>query len=162
MSAKNIIYNMIEKYAGIKGIEEGLTVNIHHNYADMENHFKENVIVHRKGAIRMREGELGIIPGSMGTASYIVKGLGNEQSFMSASHGAGRRMGRKQAEKNLDPLEQERLMEGIITTSKLKDILDECPGAYKKIEDVIENEADLVSVVLKLKPLASIKGESEG
>jgi tRNA-splicing ligase RtcB len=99
--SKNVVLNMLEKYAGIIGVEIVQTINIHHNYAIMEHHFGENVLVHRKGATKAAIGQLGIIPGSMGTESYIVRGLGNPESFNSCSHGAGRAMGRKAATLNI-------------------------------------------------------------
>ncbi|HEY4785597.1 MAG TPA: RtcB family protein [Bacteroidales bacterium] len=135
-------------------------VNIAHNYARWENHFDTNVIVHRKGATSAREGETGIIPGSQGTRSYIVRGKGNAQSFESCSHGAGRVLGRKQAERTLD-LEAEiaKMNEkGIIHSIRSKSDLDEAPGAYKNIDTVMENQSDLVDIVVELSPLAVIKG----
>lgn len=138
-------------------------IDIHHNYVAIENHFIKNLYVHRKGAIRMRQGEFGIIPGSMGTPSYIVKGLGNRDSFCSASHGAGRVMGRNQASKTLTEEECNIAMEGIIHSDWGKDRkgnidLGEAPQAYKNIDDVINNQLDLIEVVKKLQPIAVIKG----
>ncbi|BCO10425.1 hypothetical protein GF1_28010 [Desulfolithobacter dissulfuricans] len=135
-------------------------INIAHNYAAMETHFHKNVVVHRKGATRARPDELGIIPGSQGSPSYIVRGKGNEESFMSCSHGAGRKMGRKQAKKQLDlRAEQKRLEDqGIIHAIRHRGDLDEAAGAYKDIDEVVENQLDLVEVVVALKPLAVIKG----
>lgn len=134
--------------------------NIHHNYAAFENHFKNNVIIHRKGATRARNGEIGIIPGSQGTCSYIVKGLGNEDSFHSCSHGAGRKMGRNVARRTLSiKKEIENLdKKGIIHAIRSEKDLDEAPGAYKDIKQVMENQKDLVEIVTKLEPLAVIKG----
>jgi tRNA-splicing ligase RtcB (3'-phosphate/5'-hydroxy nucleic acid ligase) len=135
-------------------------VNISHNYARLENHFNQNVIVHRKGATSARRGEAGIVPGSQGTKSYIVRGKGNPESFESCSHGAGRLMGRKQAQKNLDlKSEIARLdKEGIIHSIRHQKDLDEAPGAYKNIEEVMENQSDLVEIQVELTPLAVIKG----
>jgi tRNA-splicing ligase RtcB (3'-phosphate/5'-hydroxy nucleic acid ligase) len=133
-------------------------IDVHHNYAAMENHFGRNVLVHRKGAIRVREGDVGIIPGSMGSASYIVRGLGNPDSFMSASHGAGRRMGREAAKKNLILADEKAKMGGIVSGLRNQSDLEEAPGAYKDIEDVMKNQVDLVSITTKLLPLANIKG----
>lgn len=139
----------------------------HHNYAALENHFGVNVWVHRKGAIRVREGEFGIVPGSMGTASYLVNGLGNPESFMSCSHGAGRKMSRSAASTTLTEEECNKAMEGIVCErwsrvrrGKAKGQLDlsEAPGAYKDIEEVIANEADLVKPIVRLTPLAVLKG----
>jgi len=135
-------------------------INIAHNYAAMENHFKQNVMVHRKGATQAREGQLGIIPGSQGTKSYIVKGKGNRESFMSCSHGAGRRMGRKQAVRELKLEEEQALLDqqGIIhSIAETKD-LDEAPSAYKNIDVVMDNQKDLADIVVELSPLAVIKG----
>lgn len=135
-------------------------LNVHHNYARMENHFGKNVLVHRKGATSARAGELGIIPGSQGTCSHIVEGLGNPESFMSCSHGAGRRMGRKQAcrelslEGEIAKLDAAGVIHGIRTTNEL----DEAPGAYKDIGTVMANQTDLVKIVHTLRPLAVIKG----
>lgn len=135
-------------------------INIAHNYAALEEHFGETVMVHRKGATSARKGEIGIIPGSQGTPSYIVRGLGNEESFTSCSHGAGRRMGRKQAQRSLDlHQEQERLdRQGIIHGIRSVRDLDEAAGAYKDIDKVISDQLDLVEVLVELRPLAVIKG----
>jgi tRNA-splicing ligase RtcB len=135
-------------------------INIAHNYAAREKHFHKDVIVHRKGATSAGEGELGIIPGSQGAPSYIVKGKGNRESFRSCSHGAGRKMGRKEAQRKLD-LEKEvqRLDEqGILHSIRGRKDLDEAAGAYKDIDQVIENQLDLVEVVVSLRPLAVVKG----
>lgn len=142
-------------------------VNIHHNYASLENHFGKNVWIHRKGATSAKENEVGIIPGSMGTPSYIVKGLGNAESFMSCSHGAGRAMGRMQATRALTVEECDKAMEGIVhdrwskvRRGKTKGMYDlgEAPQAYKDIDAVIESELDLIKPIVKLKPLGVIKG----
>lgn len=135
-------------------------VNIAHNYASMENHFGKNVLVHRKGATLAREDTVGIIPGSQGTKSYIVKGKGNKESFESCSHGAGRKMGRNQAMKNLnleeeiDKLNKQGIVHGIRT---VKD-LDEASGAYKDIDVVMKNQEDLVNILVELTPMGVIKG----
>ena len=135
-------------------------INIAHNYAAWENHFGQNVIVHRKGAVRAREGEVGIIPGSQGTKSYIVEGLGNADSFMSSSHGAGRLMSRSEAVRTLDfDAEVSRLeSRGIIHALRGRSDLEEAAGAYKDIDEVLANESDLVRVVTELSPVAVIKG----
>lgn len=135
-------------------------INIHHNYAAMENHFGQNVLVHRKGATSARAGEMAIIPGSQGTASYIVQGKGNPDSFTSCSHGAGRKMGRQAAIRNLDlAAEQKRLEErGILHALRGKKDLEEAAGAYKDIDLVMAEQLDLVDIVVKLEPLAVIKG----
>lgn len=135
-------------------------VNIAHNYARWENHFDTNVIVHRKGATSAKNGEIGIIPGSQGTKSYIVKGKGNPESFESCSHGAGRALSRKKAQNTLS-LEEEiaRLdNQNIIHAIRNKKDLDEAPGAYKNIDIVMENQKDLVDIEVELTPMAVIKG----
>lgn len=140
---------------------EGVKIyDVHHNYARMENHFGVNVMVHRKGATSARAGEVGIIPGSQGTASYIVEGLGNPDSFMSCSHGSGRRMGRKEAERSLDLAEEIRKMDekGILHGIRGKHDLDEAAGAYKDIDTVMAEQSDLVKIVTRLEPMAVIKG----
>ncbi len=136
------------------------TIDIAHNYAAFENHFRKNCIVHRKGAIRARAGEIGIIPGSQGTCSYIVEGLGNPESFMSSSHGAGRLMSRTQAIKTLSLEDEIKMMEskGIIHGIRSQRDLDEAASAYKDIDKVIDLETDLVKVRTKLSPMAVIKG----
>lgn len=135
-------------------------INIAHNYAVLEHHFDENVIVHRKGATRAREGELGIIPGSQGTSSYIVEGLGNPDSFQSCSHGAGRAMSRTEAVRNLSlEAEVSRLEElGIVHAIRGQKDLEEAAGAYKDINEVMANQTDLVKIVTALSPVAVIKG----
>jgi tRNA-splicing ligase RtcB len=132
-------------------------VSIHHNYASIEEHFGKEVIVHRKGAIRAEKGELGIIPGSMGTPSYIVEGLGNPESFKSCSHGAGRVMSRRQANKTITKEMADKAMGGIVHKGWRKDF-SEAPMAYKDIEEVMENQKDLVKRAIKLTPLGVIKG----
>ncbi len=131
-----------------------------HNYAALEKHFDENVWVHRKGAIRAFSGEIGIIPGSQGSKSYIVEGLGNEESFKSSSHGAGRVLSRNRARKSLSLKDEARKLEkmGIIHSLRSKRDLDEAPGAYKDINEVIENQLDLIKPLIELKPLAVVKG----
>jgi tRNA-splicing ligase RtcB (3'-phosphate/5'-hydroxy nucleic acid ligase) len=129
----------------------------HHNYVAEERHFGEEVLVTRKGAIRAGKGELGIIPGSMGTRSYVVRGLGNAQSFESASHGAGRRMSRGEAKRRFsvkDLLEQTKGVE----CRKDPGVLDEIPAAYKSIEQVMENQKDLVEIVAELRQVVCVKG----
>ena len=140
--------------------EFGQMINIAHNYAAWENHFGENVIVHRKGAVRAGEGDVGIIPGSQGTKSYIVEGLGNADSFMSSSHGAGRLMSRTEAVNTLDLAAEVARLEsrGIIHAIRGRNDLEEAAGAYKDIGEVLSNESDLVKVVTELSPVAVIKG----
>lgn len=144
----------------LKGIEFEPMINIAHNYAAFEHHFGKDVIVHRKGATLAREGVIGIIPGSQGTASYIVEGLGNPDSFCSCSHGAGRVLSRKAAIHTLDMKAEVKNLEakGIIHAIRCQDDMQEASGAYKDIEEVIANESDLVKVKTKLLPIAVIKG----
>ena len=144
----------------LKGIEFEPMINIAHNYAAFEHHFGKDVIVHRKGATLAREGVIGIIPGSQGTASYIVEGLGNPDSFCSCSHGAGRVLSRKAAIKTLDMDAEVRNLEakGIIHAIRCQDDMQEASGAYKDIDTVIANESDLVKLKTKLLPIAVIKG----
>lgn len=135
-------------------------INIAHNYAAWENHYRNNVIVHRKGATLARKDTIGIIPGSQGTASYIVEGLGNLDSFCSCSHGAGRVLSRSAAIKTLDMAEEIRQLEekGIIHAIRNQSDMQEASGAYKNIDCVIANQLDLIKVKTKLLPVAVIKG----
>ena len=135
-------------------------IDVAHNYVRMENHYGKNVMVHRKGATSAKLNEIGIIPGSQGTASYIVEGLGEKTSLCSCSHGAGRKMGRKQAQKELDLEYQKSLLEaqGIKHSIRTIKDLDEAPGAYKDIDQVMQNQKDLVKIVIKLVPIGVIKG----
>ena len=147
-------------------------INIHHNYAVFEEHFGEKLCIHRKGATSAKLDELGIIPGSMGTASYIVRGLGNPQSFMSCSHGAGRAMSRIAANRTLTLEECDKAMEGIVyerwktsrgfrgksSSSQKQTDFSEAPQAYKPIDDVIASESDLVEPLVRLTPMAVLKG----
>ena len=153
---------MMERVMQILAAETGANrleeINIHHNYAALEVHYGREVLVHRKGATKASLNLPGIMPGSMGSKSYIVKGLGNPESFESCAHGAGRRMGRKQAQRSLDLVEEQRKMNGIVHDLRSRDSLDEAPGAYKDINEVMRLQKDLVSIVATLTPLASIKG----
>jgi tRNA-splicing ligase RtcB len=135
-------------------------INIAHNYAAWEEHFGKKVLVHRKGATSAKAGEIGIIPGSQGTKSYIVEGLGNPESFMSCSHGAGRLMSRFAAVKNLNLEEEKRKLDeqGIIHAIRGKSDLEEASSAYKNIEQVMAFQTDLVKIKVELSPLAVIKG----
>lgn len=142
------------------GIKYEPLINIPHNYAAVEKHFGHNVVVHRKGATRAQDGETGIIPGSQGTKSYIVKGKGNRESFTSCSHGAGRKLGRNQAINTLSFNEEKEKLDrlGIIHALRSKSSLDEAPGAYKDIDMVMRNQEDLVEIIVELSPLAVVKG----
>jgi tRNA-splicing ligase RtcB len=132
-------------------------VSCHHNYLARENHFGQNVLVTRKGAVSAKDGELGIIPGSMGAKSFIVRGKGERESFHSCSHGAGRRMGRNEAKKRIS---MERFAETMVGVESRQDaaVLDEAPDAYKSIDAVIAAESDLIEVVHTLKQVVCIKG----
>jgi tRNA-splicing ligase RtcB len=157
------IIESFEKEIKHKKVDLDGVLDIAHNYAALENHFNRNVLVHRKGAIRVRPGMLGIIPGSQGTKSYIVKGIaskGNTESFNSCSHGAGRKMGRNVAKKNLNLAEEIKKLDdqGIIHGIRNENDLDEASGAYKDIKTVMLNQVDLVSIVMELNPVAVIKG----
>jgi len=132
-------------------------VNCHHNYVEREEHYGERVWLTRKGAIRARAGELGIIPGSMGARSYIVRGKGAAASFHSCAHGAGRRMSRNAAQKAFSMEDLEQQTSGVICR-KDKGVIDEIPGAYKDIEEVMANQSDLVDVVHTLKQVVCVKG----
>jgi tRNA-splicing ligase RtcB len=132
-------------------------VNCHHNYISREKHFGHNVIVTRKGAVRAREGDLGIIPGSMGARSFIVRGKGNRESFESCSHGAGRVMSRTAAKKAFSLEDLEAQTAGV-ECRKDADVIDEIPKAYKRIEDVMAAQADLVEVVAELRQVVCVKG----
>lgn len=135
-------------------------INIAHNYAKFEHHFGKNVLVHRKGATLASNKTIGIIPGSQGTKSYIVKGLGNKDSFESCSHGAGRKMGRGQAQRELSLEDEIKRLDdqGILHAIRGKKDLDEASGAYKPIDEVMRNQSDLVEIIVELSPLAVIKG----
>lgn len=143
--------------AGGKASKPLLSVNCHHNYAEKEVHFGESVYVTRKGAVRAQTDDYGIIPGSMGAKSFIVKGKGNHDSYCSCSHGAGRSMSRSKAKLNftLDDLIQQTAG---VECRKDPGVLDEIPAAYKPIEQVMANQADLVEVVATLKQVLCIKG----
>ena len=135
-------------------------INIAHNYAAWEHHYGEDVIVHRKGAVRARAGEIGIIPGSQGTSSYIVEGLGCPESFMSSSHGAGRLMSRTEAIKTLSLKKEIEMLDskGIIHGIRSQNHLDEAASAYKNIDEVMANQQDLVKIITRLSPIAVVKG----
>jgi len=135
----------------------GEVVNCHHNYVAREHHFGKNVWVTRKGAVRARLGDFGIIPGSMGARSYIVRGLGNEDAFHSSSHGAGRKMSRTAAKKQFTLDDHAKATAGI-ECRKDEDVIDETPGAYKSIEDVMEAQKDLVEIVHTLRQVVCVKG----
>lgn len=132
-------------------------VNCHHNYVSWERHYGENVMLTRKGAVSAQEGELGIIPGSMGAKSFIVRGKGNRESFCSCSHGAGRSMSRGEAKRRFTLEDHAKATEGV-ECRKDADVIDETPQAYKDIDAVMEAQADLVDIVHTLKQLVCVKG----
>lgn len=132
-------------------------VNCHHNYISREHHFGQNVLVTRKGAVRAGLGDMGIIPGSMGAKSFIVRGLGNEESFCSCSHGAGRVMSRTQAKKEVSIDDHIRATEGV-ECRKDAGVIDETPRAYKSIDKVMDAQKDLVEIVYTLKQVVCVKG----
>ena len=152
------IQEVVAEVTGCGQFEEALDVA--HNYAAREIHFDREVWVHRKGATRAFAGERGIIPGSQGSRSYIVRGLGNPQSFMSCSHGAGRVLGRKEAQRVLNLREEIGKLEAqhILHSIRHRNDLEEAPGAYKDIGEVIANQHDLIEVLVELQPLAVLKG----
>lgn len=153
------ILHDISVQVGMGGAEipYSFKVNCHHNYATREVHYGENVLVTRKGALRARKGDLGIIPGSMGARSYIVRGKGNPESFDSCSHGAGRKMSRSEAKRRFSVQDLERETQGVVCR-KDAGVIDEIPSAYKDIEKVMANQNDLVEVVAVLKQVLCVKG----
>jgi len=150
------VMGVLHRHLGNFGTEKS-AVNCHHNYVAWENHYGENVIVTRKGAVRAREGELGIIPGSMGARSFIVRGLGNPESYHSCSHGAGRVMSRTQAKKEIS-LEEHVKATAHVECRKDAEVIDESPRAYKNIEDVMRSQEDLVSIEHELRQILCVKG----
>lgn len=159
---RDLMFSRIkEAFEAVMGdVSFGEVINIHHNYASLERHFGKNVWVHRKGATLATSETVGIIPGSQGTKSYIVRGKGNEASLCSCSHGAGRKMSRIFARKNLDLENEKRLLDekGIIHSIRNVDDLDEASSAYKDIDVVMEEQKDLVDILVELSPLAVVKG----
>ncbi|MDY0161808.1 RtcB family protein [Desulfobotulus sp.] len=164
---KRMMLVVKEVLGEVLGCGFGEEVNIHHNYAAKERHLGAEVWIHRKGATSARQGEKGIIPGSMGTSSYIVEGLGNPDAFFSCSHGAGRTMGRNEACRMLSPEAVADSMRGIvhapfprIQKGSLRGRTDfgEAPGAYKDIDLVMEQQRDLIRILVRLRPLAVVKG----
>ena len=152
-----LIFGQLEYYFPQVRVEEQ-AINCHHNYVEKEHHYGESIWVTRKGAIRAREDDMGIIPGSMGTKSYIVKGKGNKESFHSSSHGAGRRMSRKQAFNKFTMDDLEKQTPGV-EMQRREAIIDEIPGAYKDIDQVMKDQEDLVTVIHTLKQIVNVKGD---
>lgn len=158
---QTIVFDGLKKFAGKQDVEILMEVNAHHNYAALEEHFGSKVWVHRKGAIKAEKGELAIIPGAMGSYSYIVEGLGNPLSFNSASHGAGRVMGRKEATRqfSVDEVLADFARKDIVLGKRRRgDTAEEYYKAYKDIEEVMAEQEDLVKPVLKLLTVAVVKG----
>jgi tRNA-splicing ligase RtcB len=138
-------------------VAEVKAINCHHNYVARERHYGQNILVTRKGAVRAREDDMGIIPGSMGARSYIVRGKGNMESFMSCSHGAGRAMSRAEAKRRFTVADHQRMTEGV-ECRKDAEVIDETPGAYKSIEAVMAAQSDLVEIVHTLRQVVCVKG----
>jgi tRNA-splicing ligase RtcB (3'-phosphate/5'-hydroxy nucleic acid ligase) len=146
------------KESGHEQEMEKQRINCHHNFTQMENHFGKDMWITRKGAIQMKQGQLGVIPGSMGTRSYIVSGLENPLSYHSAPHGAGRRMSRTKARKQFTLEDLKKAMEGV--SARLRpELIDEIPGAYKDIDEVMENSKELVKIEHTLKQIVNVKGD---
>ncbi len=137
--------------------EEEERIQCHHNFTQREHHFGRDILVSRKGAIEAREGQLGLIPGSMGTASYVVRGKGNRGSFNTAPHGAGRRMSRNKARESFTMSDFDRLMEGI-EVNRSESFLDELPGAYKDVDLVMEQSNDLIDILHTFRQIVNVKG----
>lgn len=153
----NRILAVLSQALGRKTIAQLLVVNCHHNYVSLETHFGEQLYITRKGAVSAKKNELAIIPGSMGTTSFIVRGLGNEQSYCSASHGAGRLMSRNEAKKKINLAEHLKATSNV-ECRKDRDVLDESPQAYKNIRDVMASQKDLVDIMVELKQVLCVKG----
>lgn len=154
---RRIVQNLLRYFPHMVVDLKNAAVNCHHNYISIENHFGKNCYVTRKGAVRAREGDLGIIPGSMGAKSFIVRGKGNAESFHSCSHGAGRAMSRKEAKRRFTVDDQVKATEGV-ECRKDEDVIDEIPMAYKDIDAVMKSQEDLVDIVHTLKQVLCVKG----
>ncbi len=155
-----IVKAQIEKHTG-QVVEFGEEINCHHNYAALENHYDANVWVHRKGATRVREGELAVIPGAMGSYSYVVEGKGNKESFCSSSHGAGRSYSRSGAmrEFSVEKVMVDLKEQGVVLGKRKKnDVAEECRFAYKDIDQVMAQQEDMVTPIRKLKTVGVVKG----
>lgn len=154
---EEVVKAMTRVIPNFNAVLDERVINCHHNYVSKEHHYGKNVWLTRKGAVRAREGDLGIIPGSMGRRSFIVRGKGNPESFCSCSHGAGRAMSRTQAKKQFSVEDHERATIGV-ECRKDEGVLDETPGAYKDIDAVMSSQSDLVEVVHTLKQVVCVKG----
>jgi tRNA-splicing ligase RtcB len=159
MNREVMMGRVLDQVGRLLGVpaEVELSVNCHHNFAVWENHFGRDVLVTRKGAVRARKGDMGIIPGSMGTKSFIVRGKGEPESFDSCSHGAGRRMSRSEARRRFGAADLAKQTEGV-ECRKDGGVVDEIPAAYKSIEEVMANQSDLVEIVAELKQVLCVKG----
>ena len=156
----SIVKEVIGKHTGLM-VEFGEEINCHHNYAALENHYGANVWVHRKGAVRVREGEMAVIPGAMGSYSYVVEGKGNQESFCTSSHGAGRNYSRSGAMKefSIEKVMVDLKEQGIILGKRKKnDVAEECRFAYKDIDQVMAQQLDIVTPIRKLKTVGVVKG----
>lgn len=153
---REISWHMHKEDIGADALTK-MRIDCHHNYTSIENHFGQNLFITRKGAVSAKAGELGIIPGSMGVKSFIVKGKGNKESFCSCSHGAGRKMSRTKA-KSLFTIDDLAKQTSGVECRKDADVIDEIPGAYKDIDEVMNNQADLVEPIFELKQIICIKG----
>jgi tRNA-splicing ligase RtcB len=154
-----VLLEILKRYYG--NFEHKLPIDVHHNYCSLEEHFGKLVYIHRKGAVKAFKDDLIIIPGTMGTYSYIVKGLGNEKSFCSSSHGAGRRMSRSAAKKefNFSQIKKELAENGIkISAAHKSQAVEEAPGAYKDVKEVIELQKDVINVIEELRPIGVVVG----
>jgi tRNA-splicing ligase RtcB len=154
---KDISFHVYKDARLLEELPKMFRVDCHHNYCQKEHHYGEDVWVTRKGAVSARSGEFGIIPGSMGTKSYIVKGKGNPESFHSCSHGAGRRMSRGEATRTFSEKDLRNQTEGV-ECRKDKAVVDEIPAAYKDIDTVMRNQSDLVDIVYEIKQILCVKG----
>lgn len=155
-----IVKELIEKHTG-HTVEFGQEINCHHNYAALENHYNENVWVHRKGATRVREGELAVIPGAMGSYSYVVRGKGHKESFCTSSHGAGRNYSRTGARQafSIEEVIVDLKDQGVVLGKRKKnDVAEECRFAYKDIDKVMAQQQDMVTPIRKLKTVGVVKG----
>jgi tRNA-splicing ligase RtcB len=154
---KRLLKSFNRMFNAAKEFRPEIAVNCHHNYVAVEEHYGDKVFVTRKGAINAEDGRFGIIPGSMGAKSFIIKGLGNPESFNSCSHGAGRKMSRTKAKAKYTIADLEKQTKGV-ECRKDKGVVDEIPGAYKDIEKVMHAQRDLVEVVAELKQVVCVKG----
>lgn len=152
---KALVFKSLQRF--FPDLKEVDWITCHHNYVSEETHFGEDVIVTRKGAISAQKGQMGIIPGSMGTKTYIVRGLGNPDSYHSASHGAGRRLSRGAAKRQFTVEDLAQQTSGV-NCRKDEGVLDEIPAAYKDIDQVMENQKDLVEIVAEMKQVLCVKG----